>query len=69
MCCFELLGNFRENVSDLFQANAGHAFKVNPTFSISSVEAGRMSQLPTPDLAAWRPPRRLPFFRVWMVTL
>jgi len=46
MCCFELLGNFRENVSDLFQANAGHAFKVNPTFSISSVEAGRMSQLP-----------------------
>jgi len=32
MCCFGLLGNFRENVSDLLQANAGHAFKVNPTF-------------------------------------
>src|SRR5438128_11251069 len=42
MCCFELLGNLRESVSDLIQANAGHAFNVNPTFSISSVQTGHI---------------------------
>jgi len=51
MCCFGLLGNFRENVSDLLQANAGHASRSTRLFDLIG---GGGPDVPTPSRRTWR---------------
>src|SRR5438445_11755293 len=51
MCCFGLLGNFRENVSDLLQANAGHATRSTRLFD--RISSGCLDFLTTSRRPYW----------------